>query len=231
MAKIDIKGDIISSDEQWIYDFYDIEATSPKKIQDSFKTLENNEVLEVEINSGGGDVFAGSEIYTALKNYPGEVIVNIVGLAASSASIIAMAGSKIRMSPTAQLMIHNVSSRAGGDYRDMEHMADILKNANETIVNAYVLKTGMDKETLLDLMNKETWLSPQKAKEMGFVDEIMFDTNMKLTASYSSCTIPQNIINKMQRERMESINKNPEPQLNVDEIETLKAKLNLKIKI
>lgn len=231
MAKIDIKGDIISSDEQWIYDFYDIEATSPKKIQDSFKTLENNEVLEVEINSGGGDVFAGSEIYTALKNYPGEVIVNIVGLAASSASIIAMAGSKIRMSPTAQFMIHNVSSRAGGDYRDMEHMADILKNANETIVNAYVLKTGMDKETLLDLMNKETWLSPQKAKEMGFIDEVMFDTNMKLTASYGSCTIPQNVINKMQRERIKSINKNPDSQLNVDEIEALKAKLNLKLKI
>ena len=163
------------------------------------KVLEkaNGEDLEVEINSGGGSVFAGSEIYTALKSYKGNVTVKIVGLAASAASVIAMAGKKVLMSPTAQMMIHNVSSRAEGDYREMEHTAEILKSANDTIANAYRLKTGKEQKELLSLMDKETWMTAQKAKELGFIDEIMFeDLQLAASTSYSGL-LPPEVINKM----------------------------------
>jgi len=103
----------------------------------------------------------------------------------------------VLMSPTAQMMIHNVSSRAEGDYREMEHTAEILKSANDTIANAYRLKTGKEQDELLSLMNKETWMTAQKAKELGFIDEIMFeDLQLAASTSYSGL-LPLEVINKM----------------------------------
>ena len=107
--KINIKGPIVRDNEAWIYDYFEMESTSPKKIQSELDKA-NGQSIDVDINSGGGSVFAGSEIYTAIKSYKGDVTVRIVGLAASAASVIAMAGKKVMMSPTAQLMIHNVSA-------------------------------------------------------------------------------------------------------------------------
>jgi len=130
--KISVRGPIISNDDKWIYDYFDIESTTPKMVSDAIEKA-NGEELEVEINSGGGSVFAGSEIYTALKAYKGNVVTKVVGLAASAASVIAVAGKKVLMSPTAQLMIHNVSAYVGGDYRDMEHMAEELRIAKDLI--------------------------------------------------------------------------------------------------
>lgn len=194
--KINIKGPIISNSDAWIYEYFGIEATSPNAVN---KVVEkaNGEDLEVEINSGGGSVFAGSEIYTVLKSYKGSVTVKIVGLAASAASVIAMAGKKIMISPTAQIMIHNVSSCAAGDYREMEHTAEILKNTNKTIANAYRLKTGKAQEELLSLMDKETWMTAQKAKELGFVDEIMFEELQFAASTSYSGLLPTEVINKM----------------------------------
>ena len=194
--KVKIKGPIIGNSEAWIYEWFGIEATSPSMVDKAIEKA-NGEDLEVEINSGGGSVFAGSEIYTALKSYKGNVTVKIVGLAASAASVIAMAGKKVTMSPTAQMMIHNVSSRAEGDYREMEHTAEILKNANNTIANAYRLKTGKEQDELLSLMNKETWMTAQKAKELGFIDEVMFeDIQLAASTSYSGL-LPPEVINKI----------------------------------
>ena len=194
--KVKIKGPIIGNSEAWIYEWFGIEATSPSMVDKAIEKA-NGEDLEVEINSGGGSVFAGSEIYTALKSYPGNVTVKIVGLAASAASVIAMAGDKVMMSPTAQIMIHNASSRAEGDYRDMEHTADVLKNADNTIANAYRIKTGKTQEELLALMDKETWMTAQKAKELGFIDEVMFeDIQLAASTSYSGL-LPPEVINKM----------------------------------
>lgn len=170
---IEIKGDIIEDDSQWIYDWIGWSYTSPKNVMNKLKEA-NGQPINLKINSPGGSVFAASEIYTELRNYKGEVNIQIVGLAASAASVIAMAG-RSHMSPTAQLMVHNVSTKAGGDYRVMEHTAEILKNANDTIANAYIAKSGMSREQALELMNNETYLSAQKAKELGLIDEIMFD--------------------------------------------------------
>lgn len=194
--KINIKGPIVSNSDAWIYEWFGIEATSPQKVNDALEKV-NGEDIEVEINSGGGSVFAGSEIYTALKDYKGYVTVKIVGLAASAASVIAMAGDKVMMSPTAQIMIHNVSTYTSGDYRDMEHSAEVLKSANNTIANAYRLKTGKTQEELLTLMDNETWMTAQKAKELGFIDEIMFE-EQQLVANYSySGLLPPEVINKV----------------------------------
>lgn len=195
MAKISIKGAIISNNDQWIYDWLDMDATSPKIVEKQMEGL-NGEDLEVEINSGGGSVFDGSEIYTSLKSYPGNVTIKIVGLAASAASVIAMAGNKIIMSPTSQIMIHNASVHAGGDYRDLEHTAGILKNVNQTIANAYKLKSGKSDEELLSMMDSETWLTPQQALEQGFIDEVMFEPPISLVASYSNM-LPQDVVNKI----------------------------------
>jgi ATP-dependent protease ClpP protease subunit len=195
MAKIKINGVIVPNDYQDVYDWFGMDATSPRKVSNDMGQVILGERLDVEINSGGGEMFAGSEIYSLLKNYAGNVNVQIVGLAASAASVIAMAGDSIFMAPTAQLMIHNVQSRAAGDYRDMEQSAELLKNLNTSIANAYQLKTGMDQQALLDLMDQETWMNAQQAKDKGFVDGIMFDSGGVLTASTREL-LPVTVINK-----------------------------------
>lgn len=221
--KINIKGPIVGNSEVWIYEWFGIEATSPNSVSKVIDEA-NGEDIEVEINSGGGSVFAGSEIYTALKSYKGNVIVKIVGLAASAASVIAMAGNKVMMSPTAQMMIHNVSTYTSGDYRDMEHSAEVLKSANNTIANAYRLKTGKTQEELLKLMDNETWMTAQKAKELGFIDEIMFDEEQQLIANYGySGLLPPEVINKMR-----NMIKNPNDKNNSDIfMQKIKSQLNL----
>lgn len=203
--RIRIAGTIVGNDEKWIYDLFGMEAFCYDDLRKAVK--DDLEEINVEINSPGGSVFAGSEIYTALKNHKGAVNVDIVGLAASAASVIAMAGKRVRMSPTAQMMIHNVSARGSGDYRDMAHLSEVLKQANETIANAYCLKTGKERAEVLQMMDGEKWFTPQEAKEQGFVDEIMFEDAPQLVASFSAAIIPREVIEKLQKEReQESLN-------------------------
>lgn len=176
MAKrIDVKGQIIESGNEWVYDWLGLENTSPKKI---IKALQDagGEDVEIYINSPGGSIFAGSEIYTELRNYSGKKIIKITGIAASAASVIAQAG-ECEISPTGMFMIHNVKTSASGDYRDMDNTRDTLRAANQSIMNAYIDKTGMDAEILQDLMDRETYLSAQQAVDHGFVDKIMFSDN------------------------------------------------------
>ena len=195
--KINIKGVIIPNDDKWIYDWFEMDSTCPREVEKEVEKA-NGEDLEVIINSPGGDVYSGSEIYTLLKDYSGDVVVKIVGVAASAASIVAMAGKKVMMSPTAEMMIHNVWSTARGDYKDMEHEAQVLKDYNGTIANAYMIKSGMSKEDLLALMDKETWLTPEKALEYKLIDEVMFmDSVPKLAASFGGIMLPPEVINKM----------------------------------
>lgn len=197
MATLKVNGVIIPNDYQDIYDWFGIDAVSPRAVSNFLAAL-NGESVDVEINSGGGDVFSGSEIYAALKSYIGNVTTQIVGVAASAASVIAMGGNTVMIAPTGQMMIHNVSAETSGDYRDMQHSSDILKNANMAIANAYQLKTGMDQAELLSLMDAETWLNAQQAKEKGFVDGIMFDNENKLVAATAGIEIlPAAVINKV----------------------------------
>jgi len=202
-VKTQIKGVVVSNDDKWIYDWFGMDAISPKDILNEIEAADGED-LEVEINSPGGDVYAGSEIYSSLMAYKGKVITDIVGIAASAAGLIAMAGRPTRISPTAQLMVHNAMSQPYGDYRILQQESDILKNYNISIANAYRLKTGMSQEQILEIMGKGgsynggSWLNAQQALELKFVDEIMFDEGKKLVASAGLTTIlPPTVISKL----------------------------------
>ena len=200
--KINIKGAIISNDEQWIYDMFEIEATAPKMIDEQLEEAGGEDVI-LSINSGGGSVFDASEIYTAIRNYPGKTEAQVVGLAASAASFIALAADKTVIAPTGQMMIHNAAMVAMGDHNDMNHAADMLQGINKTIANAYKMKCGMEEEELLALMDKETWITPQMALEYKLVDEIMFENQgIKVAASAVSNVIPQPVIDSIRNGKM-----------------------------
>lgn len=193
MRKIEVKGTIVGNADKWIYEWFGMDATCPKDVNAAISEA-NGEPLLVEINSGGGDVFAGSEIYTALKAYAGTVEINIVGLAASAASVIAQAGHS-RISPTALFMVHNVSGSAAGDFHDMQQEAEILQTANKAVAAAYLEKTGKSMEELLGIMDAETWMDAQKAVEYGFVDEVMFASAPTLTNGIG--VLPAQTIHKL----------------------------------
>lgn len=168
---VDVKGTIVSDDESCYYEWYGVAHTTPKQINNAIKQAKaRSETLDVYINSGGGDIFAGSEIYTSLKAYS-NIKIHIVGLAASAASVISMAGNS-DISETAMFMIHNVSSYAEGDYNAMKHSAEVLEKANKAIASAYITKTGLSEKEVLALMNKETWLTAKEAVEQGFINKM-----------------------------------------------------------
>ena len=129
--------------------------------------------ITVWINSPGGDCVAAAQIYNMLSNYKGKVTVKIDGIAASAASVIAMAGDTVLVSPVSMLMIHNPATIAWGDHAEMQKAIDMLSEVKESIINAYVLKTGLSRPKLSHLMDAETWMDANKAVELGFADEIM----------------------------------------------------------
>ena len=194
--KISIRGPIVSSNQHRFYQFYGMEATSPRSVADTL-AKGNGERAEVEINSGGGEIFAASEIYTALRSYAGGVHIRIVGLAASAASIIAMAGES-EMTPTGMMMIHNVQTETSGDYRQMEHTAGTLRDANHAIISAYVAKTGRPEAEIAAMMDAETWITAERAVELGLVDRVMQpDTGQKpLAADFYSGMLSEDALKR-----------------------------------
>jgi ATP-dependent protease ClpP protease subunit len=224
-VKINIKGTIISNDDKMVYDWFEMDSTCPRDIEKALDKAKKNEEIEVIINSGGGSVFAGSEIYSLLKEYKGKITGKIVGLAASATSVIAMGCDILKISPTAQLMIHRASMISVGNSEDFAKGAEVLEGIDKSIANAYILKTGLKQDELLDMMSKETWLDAKTAKEKGFADEVLFDEDNKIVASFNSGVIPPQIINKLRNEFKE------EKQINEKELEIAKAKLNLQLNL
>lgn len=207
MKIINLKGEIVSDDIADMYRYWGYTCTSPK----DFADLSNDdEDIEVVINSRGGSVTDASEIFTALKDYKGQVTAKIVGFAGSCASWIAMAADKVKISPMGFIMIHNASSYASGDNRDMDSTSNMLKTVDEAIRNAYKEKTGLSDKELKDLMDNETWFNSSKALEKNFADEIMFEEEALVSNSFfNDLKIPSkeilNIINKNQEEREEVV--------------------------
>lgn len=201
MMKIDVKGVIVSDGEAEFYDWIGFENTSPKVVNEAIQKA-NGEKLDIYINSGGGDIFAGSEIYSALRSYTGQVAIHVVGLAASAASVIACAG-KSDISPTAMVMVHNVSTVASGDHNDMEKQSEVLKKANKAIAAAYVAKSGMSESDALAMMDKETWLPANEAVEKGLIDSVSEPQNLQLVASFGSGMLSADAIQKI-RSTMEN---------------------------
>lgn len=156
------------SDETWWGD-----EVTPKIFKDELMSGEGDIILW--INSPGGDVFAASQIYNMLMEYSGNVTVKIDSLAASAASVIAMAGTEVLMSPTSLMMIHNPLTVAIGDTEEMQKAISMLEEVKESIINAYELKTGLSRSKISQLMDAETWLNAKKAVELGFADGILYD--------------------------------------------------------
>jgi len=148
------------------------DEVTPKLFKDELQSASGN--ITIWINSPGGDVFAAAQIYNMLMDYPGQVTVKIDGLAASAASVIAMAGGDVYMSPVSMLMIHNPSTIAIGDSEEMLRAKALLDEVKESIINAYELKTGLSRVKLSHLMDAETWMNAKKAVELGFADKILF---------------------------------------------------------
>lgn len=145
---------------------------TPQMFRDELNAGEGD--VTVWINSPGGNVFAAAEIYTMLKDYKGSITVKIDAIAASAASVVAMAGDTVQMSPVAMLMIHDPSTVAMGNTKDMEKAIEVLNEVKESIINAYASKSGLSHARIANLMSNETWMNAKKAVELGFADEILF---------------------------------------------------------
>ena len=160
--------------------------------------------ITVWINSPGGDCVAAAQIYNMLMDYKGNVTVKIDGIAASAASVIAMAGTKVMVSPVSMLMIHNPATMAFGDSAEMQKAIAMLDEVKESIINAYEIKTGMSRAKISHLMDAETWMNANMAIELGFADEIMKRdmqgdtvTQPAASASFSRAAVTNSLIEKL----------------------------------
>ena len=197
--EIDVRGDIIGNDDKWIYDWLEWDSTCPDDVKSALQTMPAGEKLIVNINSGGGSVMAGQEIYSLLHGRK-DVEIHIQSLAGSAASVIAMANT-CKMSPVATIMIHNVSmSGASGDYHDMQKNAEILKTMNSALAEAYTAKTGKTKDEILKMMDKETWITAGQALEMGFVDEVE-ELQTQITNSICGIRLTEEIRQQVTKEK------------------------------
>ncbi|MFS6347670.1 Clp protease ClpP [Streptococcus agalactiae] len=188
--RINLKGPLIANNSQEVYDYYGMEAVSAKSIIDKFP--EDNSDIILEVNSNGGLVTVGSEIYTALRSYKGKVTAEITGMAASAASVAVMGADKVVMSPTAQMMVHKaLFNWVSGNSDDLDKASSALKSSDKAIVNAYVAKTGKSEDEIMQLMRNETFMSAQDAVESGFADEVM---SFEAVASIDNQMLPQAVI-------------------------------------
>lgn len=191
--RIKLRGPLVSNNQQEAYDWFGMEAVSAKSISNALPDDGSDIVLEV--NSNGGLVTVGSDIYTMLKQYPGNVTAEVTGMAASAASVAIMAADTVVISPTAQMMIHKaLLGYVSGNSDDLDKASNALKASDQGIVNAYVAKTGKSEDEIMELMRNETYMSAQKAVELGFADEIMTFEELDAVASIENGMLPQAVI-------------------------------------
>ena len=162
--------DGVISESSW----YDDDIT-PQMFKSDLEKF-SNEDITVVLNSPGGCCFAAASIYNMLKEHKGKVTVKIDALAASAASVVAMAGDEVLMSPVAMIMIHNPYTIVFGEASDLKSGVEMLDEIKESIINAYEAKTGLGRRTISNYMNKETWMNAKKAVELSFADGILYET-------------------------------------------------------
>ncbi|MFT9597720.1 head maturation protease, ClpP-related [Mesobacillus sp.] len=191
--------DGVIAEESWFGD-----EVTPKQ----FKLELNNDGgnITIWINSPGGDVFAASQIYNMLMDYKGDVTVKIDGIAASAASVIAMAGGEVHMSPVSMMMIHNPMTIVFGDTAEMKKAIQMLSEVKESIINAYELKTGLSRTKLSHMMDDESWFNSRKAVELGFADEIMFQNESEKDSSdegiiYNKMAVVNSFLHKLPQKK------------------------------
>lgn len=192
-----MKGEVIPDDYSDVYDWLNYQYFSPQSISDAL-TEANGEDITLEINSPGGYIDAGSEIYTELMEYPGTVNAKIVGYACSAASWIALAADHVAMSPTAQMMIHRASGGAIGNSSDMKSEYNALDQMDKSFVDLYAKRTGKSPEEIYQMMVDTTWMNAKTAVENGFADEVMFENKEPaLVNADGSLSVKPEMINKI----------------------------------
>ncbi len=184
----------IIADESWLGD-----EVTPAMFKQELNAGTGD--ILVYLNSPGGDCIAASQIYTMLMDYKGNVTIRIDGIAASAASVIAMAGTCVQMVPTSLMMIHNPMTVAFGNKEDMKKAIEMLDEVKESIVNAYEIKTGLSRDKISHLMDNETWMNARRAVELGFADEVIQrdgDTSDEMSAfEFSNKAVEKTLINKI----------------------------------
>lgn len=190
--RIDVRGAIVPNDEKWVYEWLDMEATCPKDVHSVLEQA-NGEKVDVYINSGGGDVWTGVEIFESIRAYSGGAKIHVVW-AASAASVIACAAES-EISPAGMVMLHNVSGGADGDYHAMDKASEILQTVNRAVAAAYMRKTGKSEEELLALMDAETWYTAQGAVDIGLIDKIS-EPAQRFVAAVSG-VLPASVVQKI----------------------------------
>lgn len=187
------------AEDSWVDD-----EVTPQVFQDELS--QGKGPINLWLNSPGGDCVAASRIYTMLMNYPDDVNVKIDGIAASAASVIAMAGTKVSMAPTAMIMIHNPLTIVGGQKEDLDQAAQMLAETKESIINVYELKTNLPREKISAMMDDETWMNVNKAIELGFADD-MLGQNKDITDCYSYSDKQSDLVvlNKLKRTSQNTI--------------------------
>ena len=173
--------------------------------------------LALWINSPGGDVFAAAQIYNMLMDYKDDVTVNIDGIAASAASVIAMAGTTVNMSPVAMMMIHNPMTVAIGDSKEMEKAIAMLSEVKESILNAYEIKTSLSRVQLSHLMDAESWFNAKKALELGFADSILYEPAPHEEGTVESMMFSRAAVTNQLLLKL--ADKNPQPKTPVSQLE------------
>ena len=197
MKTIQMKGEVIPDDYSDVYDWLNYQYFSPKSVTDALKNA-NGEDITLEINSPGGYIDAGSEIYTELMEYPGTVNAKIVGYACSAASWIALAADHVAMSPTAQMMIHRASGGAIGNSSDMKSEYNALDQMDKSFVDLYAKRTGKSPNEIYQMMVDTTWMNSKTAVENGFADEVMFEIKEPaLVNADGSLSVKPEMINKI----------------------------------
>lgn len=197
------------AEESW----YDDEVT-PALFKEEL--MEENGDITVWINSPGGDCVAAAQIYNMLMDYPGNVTVKIDGIAASAASVIAMAGTKVLISPVGMLMIHNPATLAWGDSGEMQKAIEMLGSVKDSIINAYEIKTGLSRTKLSHMMDAETWMDAGKAVELGFADGILARAEltedvepMAMSMLYSKAAVVNSLMDKIAAKCMTKLKTEP----------------------
>ncbi len=177
MSKVTLNGYVVSNEEQWVYDYLGVEAFSPGLVRRALEETPEGEELEVEINSPGGSVFAGFEIYSLLYSAACPTVAIVQSLAGSSASTVMSGCKRVLMSPVAQVMIHLPTSCVEGNRDDMRHEAKVLESITQSILNGYLVRCQgkSDRAKLERLMQAESWITAQEAVALGLADGILGD--------------------------------------------------------
>lgn len=179
-----LAGVVVTEDDRLWYDWSGQDCISAKGVSQILEDAGGDDIT-LNLNSEGGSVFAGNEIYSMLKQYTGKVVVNINGLSASIASVLMLGADEINMSPSASIMIHKASGGAMGTTDDMQKAINALNSIEKTIISLYHKRTGLSKDKLAKMMFEETWFTAEEALELGFVDNIVDEADYSQTADTS----------------------------------------------